>query len=80
MVGTGLQDMGHVQKTITEMLAAVVRNNEDPVVKQFARMSVAGMSRGGGDAEQIRLEILNIFRRNGIREGHRPGTQARGSR
>ena len=35
------------------------------------------MSRGGGDSEQIRLEILNIMRRNGIKEGHRPGIECK---
>lgn len=65
--------MGHVQKTLAEMLGAIARTNADPVVRHFARLTVSGMSRGGGDSEQIRLEILNILRRNGIREGHRPG-------
>jgi len=69
------KDMGHVQKTLAEMLGAIARTNADPVVRHFARLTVSGMSRGGGDSEQIRLEILNILRRNGIREGHRPGIE-----
>jgi len=69
------KDMGHVQKTIVEMLSAVCRSDGDPIVKRFARMTLAGLSRGGGDSEQIRLEILNIFRQHGIKEGHRPGIE-----
>ena len=46
-------------------------------VRHFARLTASGMSRGGGDSEQIRLEILNIMRRNGIKEGHRPGIECK---
>lgn len=40
--------------------------------KLFARMSLAGLPRGGGDGDAIRMGILHIMRENGIREGHRP--------
>ena len=35
-------------------------------------MALAGLPRGGGDGDAIRLGILNVMRENGIREGHRP--------
>ena len=44
----------------------------DPLGRQFARMALAGLPRGGGDGDAIRLGILNVMRENGIREGHRP--------
>eukprot|EP00854_Cymbomonas_tetramitiformis_P001462 gene1462-2085_t len=69
------KDMAHVQKALVEQLHNIARSNDDATVRQFARMTTAGIPRGGGDSEQIRLEILNILRRHGIREGHRPGIE-----
>ena len=43
-----------------------------PLARQFARMALAGLPRGGGDGDAIRMGILNVMRDNGIREGHRP--------
>lgn len=40
--------------------------------RQLARMALAGLPRGGGDGDAIRLGILNVMREGGIREGHRP--------
>lgn len=45
---------------------------KDPLCRLFARMSLAGLPRGGGDGDAIRHGILNIMRGNGIKEGHRP--------
>jgi hypothetical protein len=42
--------------------------------RQLARMALAGLPRGGGDGDAIRMGILHIMRENGIREGHRPVT------
>jgi len=42
------------------------------MAQQFARMTLAGLPRGGGDGDAIRHGILNVMRENGIREGHRP--------
>ena len=49
----------------------------DPIRHLLARMIMPFSSRGGGRGEDIRLEILNIMRRHGIREGHRPGIEDR---
>ena len=35
-------------------------------------MALAGLPRGGGNGDDIRMGILNIMRANGIKEGHRP--------
>ena len=48
------------------------RSGSDALAQQFARMTLAGLPRGGGDGDAIRHGILNIMRENGIREGHRP--------
>ena len=42
------------------------------MAQQLARMTLAGLPRGGGDGDAIRHGILNVMRENGIREGHRP--------
>lgn len=48
------------------------RSAEDPLCRLFARLSLAGLPRGGGNGDDIRMGILNIMRANGIKEGHRP--------
>ena len=48
------------------------RSSSDPMAQQLARMTLAGLPRGGGDGDAIRHGILNVMRENGIREGHRP--------
>ena len=48
------------------------RTAGDAESRLFARLSLAGLPRGGGDGDAIRMGILNIMRENGIREGHRP--------
>ena len=48
------------------------RTAADAESRLFARLSLAGLPRGGGDGDAIRMGILNIMRENGIREGHRP--------
>lgn len=47
-------------------------SSKEPWNRVFARMCLAGMPRGGGDGDAIRMGVLNIMRANGIREGHRP--------
>ena len=49
----------------------------DPWRHLLARMMLPFCSRGGGRAEDIRLEILHIMRRHNIREGNRPGIDDR---
>jgi len=70
------KDMAHVQKTLMQKLADLARNADTrPMDRVLARLTAANLSRGGGDPEQIRLEILAIFRRHNIKEGHRPGIE-----
>ena len=49
-----------------------VRAGSGPWARFFARLCLAGLPRGGGDGDAIRMGILHIMRENGIREGHRP--------
>ncbi|BDA48979.1 Alpha-glucan water dikinase, chloroplastic [Coccomyxa sp. Obi] len=69
------KDIAHAQKTIAQRMADKARAGADPLGRQFARMALAGLPRGGGDGDAIRLGILNVMRENGIREGHRPGIE-----
>jgi len=72
------KDMDHAQKQLAERLAAlVVDGKADSCVRRLARSVLAGLPRGGGDAEAIRMGILHIMRDGGIKEGHRPGEQKR---
>ena len=47
-------------------------------MRAWARRSLAKLSRGGGNGDEIRMGILNIMRDNGIREGHRPVSEGVG--
>lgn len=67
------KDIAHVQKTLTQRMAEKAATASDPWSRLFARLSLAGLPRGGGDGDAIRHGILNVMRENGIREGHRPG-------
>lgn len=54
------------------LLMLQARGAKHPACRRLARLALAGLPRGGGDGDAIRLGILNIMRDNGIREGHRP--------
>ena len=41
----------------------------------WMRLMAATVPRGGGNGDAVRLEILDIMRRNGFKEGHRPGIE-----
>jgi alpha-glucan,water dikinase len=41
-------------------------------VRLYARLALAGLPRGGGNGDDIRMGILHIMREYGIKEGHRP--------
>ncbi|KAL6770951.1 GWD2 [Auxenochlorella protothecoides x Auxenochlorella symbiontica] len=69
------KDIAHVQKQLAQRMAEKARGAKDPWCRLFARMSLAGLPRGGGDGDAIRMGILNIMREHGIREGHRPGIE-----
>eukprot|EP00898_Chlorokybus_atmophyticus_P007825 jgi/Chlat1/8043/Chrsp73S00600 len=69
------KDIAWVQKTLAERMHGKARSHPNPDVRRLARMAMGTLPRGGGDAEQIRMGILHIMRRHGIREGHRPGIE-----
>jgi alpha-glucan, water dikinase len=69
------KDMAHLQKVIASRLANVAAKHEDGTSRQYARMAMQFVARGGGNGDDIRLGILNIMREHGIKEGHRPGIE-----
>ncbi|EFN54548.1 hypothetical protein CHLNCDRAFT_135335 [Chlorella variabilis] len=69
------KDIAHVQKHLAERMAYKARTADDPLCRLFARLTLAGLPRGGGNGDDIRMGILNIMRANGIKEGHRPGIE-----
>ena len=71
--GQQSKDFDWATKDLAEKTAWLARAGPEPMVRQFARMTLPLLSRGGGDAEQIRMGILHIMRDHGIKEGHRPG-------
>lgn len=71
--GQQSKDFDWATKDLVEKTAWLARAGPEPMVRQFARMTLPLLSRGGGDAEQIRMGILHIMRDHGIKEGHRPG-------
>lgn len=40
-------------------------------MRLYARLALAGLPRGGGNGDDIRMGILHIMRDGGIKEGHR---------
>lgn len=71
------KDVAHLQDTLSKRMALAATWAENRTSRRLARMCMAFLSRGGGMAEQIRLQILDAMRRHGIREGHRPGIEDR---
>lgn len=72
------KDIAHTQKYVAERFAAKARESEGgPWSRMLARMTLAGLPRGGGNGDDIRMGILNIMRANGIKEGHRPVSDVR---
>jgi alpha-glucan,water dikinase len=67
------KDLAHTQKTVTENIAAVY--GRYPEARMWMRLMAATVPRGGGNGDAVRLEILDIMRRNGFKEGHRPGIE-----
>lgn len=66
------KDIAWVQKVAAERIADKARAAADPWCRLYARLALAGLPRGGGNGDDIRMGILHIMRDNGIREGHRP--------
>jgi len=72
------KDMASLQEGLARAVAALVSDPElDDASRQYFRLVMAGLPRGGGDGDAIRMGILNIMRENGIKEGHRPGIEDR---
>jgi alpha-glucan,water dikinase len=55
-----------------ERLADLARRSKDPWVRLYARLTLAGLPRGGSNGDDIRMGILHLMRDHGIKEGHRP--------
>ena len=72
------KDMASLQEGLARSVAALVADPQlDPASRQYFRLVMAGLPRGGGDGDAIRMGILNIMREHGIKEGHRPGIEDR---
>ncbi|GIM14936.1 hypothetical protein Vretimale_17803 [Volvox reticuliferus] len=67
------KDIASIQKHTGERIAEKSRSSAHPLNRLLARGALAGLPRGGGNGDDIRMGILHIMRGNGIREGHRPG-------
>jgi len=73
------KDISHIQDVFSMALAKAYvdtfsHNHSDSALERaLIRNVVNFIPRGGGNGDEIRLCILDIMRRHGIREGHRPG-------
>ncbi|MGA1874964.1 MAG: phosphohistidine-like domain-containing protein [bacterium] len=74
------KDISHIQSELTMALAGVYAGSLSPdhteggpLGRVFIRNMVNFIPRGGGNGDELRLFILDVMRRHGIREGHRPG-------
>eukprot|EP00741_Cyanophora_paradoxa_P017692 tig00021014_g17086.t1 len=67
------RDVGHIVNQLSMRMSTAAVFGKNPACRRLARMCIPYLSKGGGNGEQIRLEILAIMRRHGIKEGHRPG-------
>lgn len=70
----------HSARPESEIIAAVTENiaavyGRYPEARMWMRLMAATVPRGGGNGDAVRLEILDIMRRNGFKEGHRPGIE-----
>jgi len=69
------KDLAHCQKGVSTSLSALYAKYPGGFQQMWSRMMIALVPRGGGNGDAIRLEILDIMRRHGIKEGHRPGIE-----
>ncbi len=69
------KDMAHMQEVVCRRIADASATAEDGFARQFYRLALGTLPRGGGNGDEIRLGILQIMRENGIKEGHRPGIE-----
>lgn len=62
----------------TEVLSTRLANAAsvgDGFKPHLARMSLATLPRGGGADNAISMSMLDLLRKNGIKEGNRPGIE-----
>jgi hypothetical protein len=73
------KDLAHTQDGVSRGLAALYGRSGPGAlwVRTYTRLGLGAVPRGGGNGDAIRLEILDIMRRHGIKEGHRPGIEDR---
>jgi alpha-glucan,water dikinase len=67
------KDIAWMQKVTSERMTEKARGHPEAWVRLYARLALAGLPRGGGNGDDIRMGILHIMRDGGIKEGHRPG-------
>ncbi|MGA1868234.1 MAG: phosphohistidine-like domain-containing protein [bacterium] len=73
------KDIAHLQNILSMASATAYTNtyiNEerDQSLKRICIRNILNfVPRGGGNGDELRLFILDVMRRHGIREGHRPG-------
>ena len=76
-----VKDISHIQNELSMALTRVyintfLNNEKDKSLDRvFVRNIINFIPRGGGNGDELRLLILDIMRRHGIREGHRPGIE-----
>ena len=75
------KDISHIQDVFSMALAKAYvdtfsHNHSDSALERVLIRNVVNfIPRGGGNGDEIRLFILDMMRRHGIREGHRPGIE-----
>jgi alpha-glucan,water dikinase len=67
------KDLAHTQDSVSRNIAGLY--GRYPAARMYARLFAGTVPRGGGNGDAVRLEILDIMRRHGIKEGHRPGIE-----
>mmetsp|Transcript_11783 Transcript_11783/g.43062 ORF Transcript_11783/g.43062 Transcript_11783/m.43062 type:complete len:1166 (-) Transcript_11783:1093-4590(-) len=69
------KDMVHQAENLSTQTALRAASADRSESSRLYRRMLAQLPRGGGGGDDIRMGILNIFRENGIKEGHRPGIE-----
>lgn len=77
-----VKDISHIQDVFSMTLSRAYvdsfrakGSNNSPLQRALLRNIISFTPRGGGNGDEVRLFILDVMRRNGIREGHRPGIE-----
>jgi alpha-glucan,water dikinase len=73
------KDISHIQSELSMALTKVYmdtfsyNDSDTSLARVLIRNIINFTPRGGGNGDELRLFILDMMRRHGIREGHRPG-------